>query len=133
MKQFFNLSIFIVSFSVFISAETYSQNSLVGDGFGGRLWYKPSNYTVGSYSAYSICYTGLCSDGPNELRGWGSNGTNQLGLGNLVSETNTPVAFLIWIMCTITAPGTLWELLKKILPVGFGADRKLQILILQRK
>ncbi|NUM51140.1 MAG: hypothetical protein HUU48_08485 [Flavobacteriales bacterium] len=92
MKQFFNLSIFIVPFSVFISAEIYSQNSLVGDGFGGRLWYKPSNYTVGSYSAYSICYTGLCSDGPNELRGWGNNGTNQLGLGNLVSGTNTPIA-----------------------------------------
>ena len=34
---------------------TYSQNSLVGDGFGGRLWYQPYNYTVGSYSAYTIC------------------------------------------------------------------------------
>ncbi|CAG0971579.1 MAG: T9SS type B sorting domain-containing protein [Bacteroidetes bacterium] len=91
MKQFFNFSIFIASSLIFISVETYTQNSLVGDGFGGRLWYKPSNYTVGSYSAYSICYTGLCSDGPNELRGWGSNNYNQLGLGISVLGTNTPV------------------------------------------
>ena len=52
---------------------------MVGDGFGGRLWYQPTNYTVGSYSAYSICYTGPCSNGANQLYGWGSNLSEQLG------------------------------------------------------
>jgi hypothetical protein len=35
--------------------QVLSQNLMVGDGFGGRLWYKPYNYTTGSYSAYTIC------------------------------------------------------------------------------
>ena len=57
----------------------FAQNSMVGDGFGGRLWYQPTNYTVGSYSGYSICYTGPCSNGANQLYGWGSNYSEQLG------------------------------------------------------
>jgi gliding motility-associated-like protein len=40
---------------------------MVGDGFGGRLWYKPTNFNAGSYSAYSIC-------GENrQLYAWGRN------------------------------------------------------------
>lgn len=61
-----------------------SQNSMVGDGFGGRLWYSPTNYTAGSYSAYSICY-----DDSSQLYGWGSNITNQLGTGG--GGVNTPI------------------------------------------
>lgn len=57
----------------------FTQNSLVGDGFGGRLWYNPTNYTVGSYSGYSICYDNGCSNGSNQLYGWGSNNYSQLG------------------------------------------------------
>src|SRR5690606_26087747 len=49
-------------------------NSMVGDGFGGRLWYKPYNYTVGSYSAYTIC------GDDHQLYGWGSNEKGQLGV-----------------------------------------------------
>lgn len=64
---------------------TYAQNSMVGDGFGGRLWYSPTNYTVGSYSAYSICY-----DDSSQLYGWGSNGSNQLGLGSSIFGVNVP-------------------------------------------
>jgi alpha-tubulin suppressor-like RCC1 family protein len=47
------------------TATVNAQNSLVGDGFGGRLWYKPYNYTVDAYCAYTVC-------GPERsLYGWG--------------------------------------------------------------
>ncbi|MBK7764149.1 MAG: gliding motility-associated C-terminal domain-containing protein [Bacteroidetes bacterium] len=63
-----------------ISQTINGQNSLVGDGFGGRLWYKPYNYTVGSYSAYSIC------DSDRQLLGWGSNQFGQLGIGTNIGS-----------------------------------------------
>jgi alpha-tubulin suppressor-like RCC1 family protein len=66
----------------------YAQNSMVGDGFGGRLWYTPTNYSVGSYSGYSICNDSTS----NQLYGWGDNGFNQLGLGLSVTGVNLPAA-----------------------------------------
>ncbi|HOJ91601.1 MAG TPA: hypothetical protein PLH86_10905, partial [Saprospiraceae bacterium] len=69
------------------------QNSLVGDGFGGRLWYVPSNYCVGSYSAYSVCYTDTCGNSlANQLYAWGSNSTRQLGIDSTgaLLGSNTP-------------------------------------------
>jgi gliding motility-associated-like protein len=69
-----------------------AQNSLVGDGFGGRLWYKPTNYGVGSYSGYSICYNDPCNIGANQLYGWGDNGTEQLGCDKYITPlSNTPI------------------------------------------
>lgn len=62
---------------------------MVGDGFGGRKWYSPTNYTVGSYAAYSVCYE-QCEDSPNQLYGWGNNGYNELGLGSTIPWTNVP-------------------------------------------
>ncbi len=65
---------------------------MVGDGFGGRLWYKPTNYTVGSYSAFSICYSGLCGTGTNQLYGWGRNLEAVLGYDPLiVPSSNVPI------------------------------------------
>jgi len=46
-----------------------AQNSMVGDGFGGRLWYRPTNYTVGSYSGFSLCYSDPCDSSSNQLYG----------------------------------------------------------------
>lgn len=66
-----------------------AQNSMVGDGFGGRLWYQPTNYSVGSYSAYSICYSGVCGE-ENQLYGWGSNNSGQLGYSSDVYGFPTP-------------------------------------------
>jgi len=62
---------------------------MVGDGFGGRLWYNPTNYTVGSYSAYSLCYD-ICGTGETQLYGWGANGYNQLGLGSSIFDDSIP-------------------------------------------
>ena len=55
---------------------------MVGDGFGGRLWYKPQNYTVGSYSAYTVCGDSF------QLYGWGANHSGQLGDGTHNSTTS---------------------------------------------
>ncbi|MBK8366959.1 MAG: gliding motility-associated C-terminal domain-containing protein [Bacteroidetes bacterium] len=80
-KYIFQLSLLLFSHLLF------TQNSMVGDGFGGRLWYQPTNYTVGSYSGYSICYTGPCSNGANQLYGWGSNFSEQLGYSSSIIPT----------------------------------------------
>jgi gliding motility-associated-like protein len=79
---------------IFILVATLScsaQNSMVGDGFGGRLWYNPTNYTVGSYSAYSICSSEDCS-GTNELYGWGGNSYGNLGFPLTTIGFDVPTA-----------------------------------------
>ena len=80
-----------ILFAVFLFSFTFSiaQNSMVADGFGGRLWYNPTNYAVGSYSAYSIC-TGICDTLDNQLYGWGDNQYNQLGLGQTIQGVSIP-------------------------------------------
>ncbi len=87
----FNIKSIIIftCFFVLQASIGITQNSMVGDGFGGRLWYNPSNYTVGSYSAYSICYD-ICGSGETQLYGWGANYSNQLGLGFTNPGTPTP-------------------------------------------
>ena len=69
-----------------------AQNSMIGDGFGGRLWYRPTNYTVGSYSAFSLCYSNPCDSSTNQLYGWGSDFHGELGNGPDVNCSPTPVA-----------------------------------------
>lgn len=59
-----------------------AQNSMIGDGFGGRSWYKPYNYTVGSYSAYTVC------GDSDQLYSWGGNNHFELGDGSQISTTN---------------------------------------------
>ena len=69
---------------MFFITNLHAQNSLVGDGFGGRLWYQPFNYTVGSYSAFTIC-------GENkQLYGWGGTGFGELGNGT--NGSDIPIA-----------------------------------------
>jgi gliding motility-associated-like protein len=63
------------------AAELRSQNSLTGDGFGGNLWYKPYNYGVGAYTAYTICGDSA------QLYSWGFNGHAQLGDGSINAVT----------------------------------------------
>jgi alpha-tubulin suppressor-like RCC1 family protein len=78
-----------IIFILFLSVSNLliGQNSIVGDGFGGRLWYTPTNYGVGSYSAYSTCY-----DDSSRLYCWGDNGYNQLGLGFILGvDVPTPI------------------------------------------
>ncbi len=58
---------------------------MIGDGFGGRLWYKPVNYTVGSYSAYTVCGE------QKQLYSWGDNSYYQLGYQG-VSNSVVPLA-----------------------------------------
>lgn len=81
---------FVIKVVLLIPFYCVGQNSLIGDGFGGRLWYQPSNYSVGSYSAYSICSENGCS-GDNQLYGWGSNGYGQLGYDIAYEGFSTPM------------------------------------------
>jgi len=75
-----------------VATTSQAQNSMVGDGFGGRLWYRPTNYTVGSYSAFSLCYSDPCDSSSNQLYGWGNDSNGELGNGPGAVCSNTPVA-----------------------------------------
>lgn len=82
MKQLLLLiTVCIFSFSAL------AQNSMVGDGFGGRSWYRPHNYQVGAYSAFTVCDTN------NQLYGWGHNVYGEFGNGTTISS-DTPIAAL---------------------------------------
>ncbi len=83
--------ILIYFLSMGVGLNTLAQNSMVGDGFGGRLWYNPTNYTVGSYSGYSICTADDCS-GTNQLYGWGANNYGQLGYSLATAGFDVPTA-----------------------------------------
>ena len=65
---------------------------MIGDGFGGRLWYRPTNYTVGSYSAFRVCYSDLCDSGSNQLFGWGGDYLGELGNGPSPNCSAVPIA-----------------------------------------
>ena len=74
------------------ATSAFAQNSMIGDGFGGRLWYRPTNYTVGSYSAFSLCYSDPCDSSSNQLYGWGGDNVDELGNGPGAVCSNVPVA-----------------------------------------
>lgn len=81
-KKYLLLLVFIT-----IVQSSTAQNSLVSNGFGGRLWYKSYNYTTGSYSAYTVCGT------DKQLYAWGHNGHRQLGNTSIpFTGSDTPVA-----------------------------------------
>lgn len=65
---------------------------MIGDGFGGRLWYRPTNYTVGSYSAFSVCYTDPCDSTTNQLYGWGGDNVGEMANGPGPTCTSAPAA-----------------------------------------
>jgi gliding motility-associated-like protein len=65
----------------------FSQNSLIGDGFGGRLWYNPTKFGIGSYTAFYKCE----GEEKNQLNGWGFNYHNQFGTGNIVQSSVVPI------------------------------------------
>lgn len=76
--------ILLLTALMIFSNYLFAQNSMVGDGFGGRGWYLPHNYQVGSYSAFTIC------GDSNQLYGWGNNSMGELGNGTTIS-TDTAV------------------------------------------
>lgn len=76
----------------FFSMTALAQNSMVGDGFGGRLWYRPTNYGVGAYSAYSVCYDDPCDSAAAQLYGWGYDQHGELGNGPDTIPSDVPVA-----------------------------------------
>ncbi len=91
LYPFLREAILIYLLSMGVGLNTLAQNSMVGDGFGGRLWYNPTNYTVGSYSGYSICTADDCS-GTNQLYGWGANNYGQLGYSSATTGFDVPTA-----------------------------------------
>ena len=76
---------FFVAILLFASCFVNAQNSMIGDGFGGRSWYVPHNYQVGSYSANTVC------GADSQLYAWGGNNVGQLA-NSLVSNSDTAVA-----------------------------------------
>jgi gliding motility-associated-like protein len=87
------VKLLLLTFLIFNINSLYlsGQNSIVGDGFGGRSWYSPSNYSVGSYSGYYVCFDS-CSSSTNQLYGWGGNDNWQFGFGTSISGTTQPLA-----------------------------------------
>lgn len=65
--------------------NSHAQNSLVGDGFGGRSWYVPYNYQVGSYFASTVCLP------DSQLYVWGGNNTHVFA-NITMSNSDTGVA-----------------------------------------
>ncbi len=84
---------FLILCTFFLSE---AQNSMVGDGFGGKSLYTLTNYSAGSYSGYTVCGD-FCTEF-NQFYGWGTNNTGQLGLSVhliiYVSCIDTPVRLL---------------------------------------
>lgn len=86
------LTIVATGLTLIAALPSQAQNSMVGDGFGGRLWYRPTNYMVGSYSAFSLCYSDPCDSSSNQLYGWGSDWNGELGDGIWGNCSVAPVA-----------------------------------------
>ena len=68
MKTFTSFQTFVAILATFFFVCCYAntsnaQNSMTGDGFGGRLWYVAHNYQVGAYSGFTVC------DSNNQLYG----------------------------------------------------------------
>ena len=90
MKQslyFKNIMLFLlIQINIlFCCSNLFAQNSLTGDGFGGRSWYVAHNYLTGSYAAFAVCGT------DKQLYGWGGNLLGELGNGTTTS-TDIPIA-----------------------------------------
>ena len=89
-KRFYPLKDYVQAALLFLllylnTSVAVAQNSLTGDGFGGRSWYVSYNYQAGSYGAFTVC------GDSNQLYAWGSNVTGELGNNTGVS-TRLPVA-----------------------------------------
>ena len=67
-----------------ILGQAMAQNSMIGDGFGGRDWYAPFSVSVGSYSGFAVC------GNDDQLYAWGLNAHGELGTGNKI-HSNIPV------------------------------------------
>lgn len=106
-----------------LTANLHGQNSIVGDGFGGRLWYRPCNVSAAPYGAFTTCN--------GELYGWGVRyGTTKLITldNNSTFFSPTPVHNLKNITYhsagyTMTAinnndSGFIWESFHNSRPVG---------------
>jgi alpha-tubulin suppressor-like RCC1 family protein len=89
-----------------IFSNLSGQNAMVGDGFGGRLWYTPTNLEVGWDNGFMVCGTN------NQLYGWGNNLIGQLGDGTTTSTTS-PVATPGMTNVTLFLAGTATGALKK--------------------
>lgn len=79
---------------------------MVGDGFGGRGWYVPHNYQVGSYSAYTVC------GDSDQLYSWGGNNSGELGDGTFVSSV-VPVKVIGMTNVRFYATGYVAGVIKK--------------------
>jgi hypothetical protein len=110
-----------------LCAQVHGQNSIVGDGFGGRLWYKPTNVSCAPYGAFTTCN--------GEMFGWGIKSNTYGLIGNYlnyfqprkvqrIGKVKYHSAGYVMTVIRDNDSGYVWEVFSSRYPTAVDADIK---------
>jgi len=113
--------------SMLLCAQVHGQNSIVGDGFGGRLWYKPTNVSCAPYGAFTTCN--------GEMFGWGIKSNTYGLIGNYlnyfqprkvqrIGKVKYHSAGYVMTVIRDNDSGYVWEVFSSRYPTAVAADIK---------